>query len=168
MSLAESTPSTPAEPMTGHSRRLAKLPRMVDNEQFSQLFTVARDARIHAYAPYSDFTTGAAVLCEDGSIHRGVLVENLVFGVAMCAERVALFSAVSAGAGTPQALALVAPKTAGTVTYPCGPCLQVAIELGGPDMLIAASSPDSEEYETKTIDELAPGIPRRKQRRSAE
>ncbi len=119
-------------------------------------------ARDNAYAPYSDFRTGAALLTDDNTVHVGALVENLVFGVAMCAERVAFFSAVAAGAGRPEALALVAPRTAGDRTYPCGTCLQVAIELGGPDLQIVAASPDIPGFDVKTIDDLAPGIPRRK------
>ena len=126
------------------------------------LIARAAEARANAYAPYSDFLTGAAVLCDDGSVYVGALIENLVFGAAMCAERVALFSAVSAGAGRPQALALVAPDTAGERTFPCGTCLQVAIELGGPEMVVVAASPDKPGFDTSTVDELAPGIPRRK------
>ena len=127
-----------------------------------ELIAKANQARANAYAPYSEFRTGAAVLGGDGSVHIGALIENLVFGAAMCAERVALFSAVSAGAGRPQALAVVAPETAGKRTFPCGSCLQVAIELGGPELLVVAASPDEPGFDTKTVDELAPGIPRRK------
>lgn len=126
------------------------------------LIAAASRARDNAYAPYSDFRTGAALLTSDGSVHVGALVENLVFGAAMCAERVALFSAVAAGAGRPDVLALVAPRTAGTRTFPCGSCLQVAVELGGAHLQILAASPDIDGFDIKTIDELAPGIPRRK------
>lgn len=128
---------------------------------FEELVTAARGAREHSYAPYSDFRTGAAVRTSDGQIHVGAMVENLVFGVAMCAERVALFSAVASGGGRPTALAVVAPATAGETTFPCGPCLQVAIELGGADFVIAAAAPESEGLETRTVQQLAPGIPRR-------
>lgn len=128
------------------------------------LVAAAREARGNAYVPYSDFRTGAAVLTEDGSIHRGVLVENLVFGVAMCAERVALFSSVAAGPSRPIALAIVAPATAGATTFPCGPCLQVAVELGGPEMQVAATTPEGGDVVVRTVDELAPGIPRRRGR----
>ncbi len=127
-----------------------------------ELIVAASRARENAYAPYSEFRTGAAVLGSDGSVHIGALVENLVFGAAMCAERVALFSAVAAGAGRPEVLALVAPKTAGERTYPCGSCLQVAIELGGSELVVVAADPDLSGFDTKTIEDLAPGIPRRK------
>lgn len=136
--------------------------RTVSDTQALQLLEEARRASENAYAPYSDFRTGAAVLTEDGTVHHGALVENLIFGLAMCAERVALFNGVAAGGGRATALALVAPRTAGQRTYPCGPCLQVAVELGGPDMVvIAASTGDQTGYDTRTVGELAPGIPRR-------
>lgn len=131
-------------------------------DQLRALADAALDQRGHAYAPYSGFNTGAAVLTESGATHTGVLVENLIFGLAMCAERVALFSAVATGSGRPVALAVAAPSTAGEVTFPCGPCLQVAIELGGADMKIVATDPeDVETLHIRTIDDLAPGIPRR-------
>lgn len=134
----------------------------ISDDDARRLVDVAVASRGNSYAPYSDFQTGAAVLAADGSIHRGVLVENLVFGLAMCAERVAMFSAVASGVKQVAALALVAPQTAGRRTYPCGPCLQVAIELGGPDMaIISAGSDDETEYVLRTVDELVPGIPRR-------
>lgn len=125
-----------------------------------ELVEIARSARENAYAPYSDFNTGAAVLTEDGSVHIGTMVENLVFGVAMCAERVALFSSVAAGGSKPLVLAVAAPDTAGVTTFLCGPCLQVAIELGGPELTILSALAEGG-YEARTIDELAPGIPRR-------
>lgn len=126
------------------------------------LVEAAREVSANAYAPYSDFRTGAAVLTEDGETHVGALVENLVFGVAMCAERVALFSSVAAGGSRPVAMAVVSPTTAGDLTFPCGPCLQVAIELGGADMLVVAASQNGGKTERKTVQQLAPGIPRRK------
>ncbi len=130
--------------------------------EYEDLIDVAKRVREHSYAPYSEFRTGAAVLTDDGSVHVGTLVENLVFGAAMCAERVALFGAVSAGAGRPRVLALVAPATAGERTFPCGSCLQVAVELGGPELTVVAAGPDTTGFDTRTIEELAPGIPRRK------
>ncbi|NNF64498.1 MAG: cytidine deaminase [Acidimicrobiia bacterium] len=126
------------------------------------LVDAAREVSSNAYVPYSDFRTGAAVLTEDGQTHVGALVENLVFGVAMCAERVALFSSVAAGGSRPVAMAVVSPTTAGELTFPCGPCLQVAIELGGSEMMIVAAAHDDGTVERKTVQQLAPGIPRRK------
>ncbi len=136
-------------------------------DQTDALIAAARRAAEHAYIPYSGFRTGAAVLTDDGAIHVGALVENLVFGAAMCAERVALFSSVAAGPALPTHLVLVAPDTAGTRTFPCGPCLQVAVELGGPDLPVTAVPLDDDgEPETRSVDELVPGIPRRRGRPS--
>ena len=107
------------------------------------LIEAAASARRRAYAPYSGFRMGAAVSTDDGTIVQGSLVENVSLGLAMCAERVALFSCVAA-AGTPTTLVLVAPRTDGEVTHPCGACLQVALELGGPDLEVVAVSTDGE------------------------
>lgn len=101
----------------------------------------ARSARDRAYAPYSGFRMGAAVVTDAGSIITGALVENVSLGLAMCAERVALFASVAAGE-RPIALALVSPRTDESVTFPCGACLQVGLELGGPDLLVLAVPAD--------------------------
>ncbi|MDG2113891.1 MAG: cytidine deaminase [Actinomycetota bacterium] len=127
--------------------------RLVDEE----LVDMATTARQRAYAPYSGFRMGAAVRTASGTNHQGVLVENVSLGLAMCAERVALFSAVAAGE-TPVALALAAPRTDGAITYPCGACVQVALELGGPGMVIGAATPDGD-LEVATVSELLPRGP---------
>ncbi|HYF45261.1 MAG TPA: cytidine deaminase, partial [Acidimicrobiales bacterium] len=87
------------------------------------LLEVARAARDRAHAPYSGFAMGAAVRAAGGSVHPGALVENVSLGLAMCAERVAMFSAVAAGAGAIEADALFSPPTDGRTTLPCGACL---------------------------------------------
>ncbi len=134
----------------------------IDDATLDRLAAAARRARTNAYVPYSGFDAGAAVLTATGHIIAGALVENLVFGLAMCAERVALFQAVVEGAGRPVALALAAPDTAGDVTFPCGSCLQVAAELGGMDMAVVAIPPDDGAPEQRTIRQLAPGLPHRR------
>ncbi len=106
----------------------------------------ARSARDRAYAPYSGFRMGAAVVTNRGSIITGALVENVSLGLAMCAERVALFASVAAGE-RPTALVLASPRTDGTVTFPCGACLQVGLELGGPDLLVVATVVDDVDEE---------------------
>jgi cytidine deaminase len=116
--------------------------------------TSARDA---AYAPYSGFKMGAAVVTDGGRVVTGALVENVSLGLAMCAERVALFSAVTSGSGRPEILALISRRTAGALTWPCGACLQVAMEFGGPDLLVVAS--DGTECRTARLRELAPHLP---------
>ena len=101
----------------------------------------ATAARSHAYAPYSNFRMGAAVVSADGDVVEGVLVENVSLGLAMCAERVALFSAVTAGI-RPAVLALCSKRTGDELTFPCGACLQVALEIAGPDLTVVAVDPD--------------------------
>lgn len=112
--------------------------------------------------PYSGFDAGAAVLTAQGETIIGSLVENLVFGLAMCAERVALFQTVSSGAGRPVALALAAPATAGEATFPCGSCLQVAAELGGMDMVVVVGDPEGDGLIRRSVADLGPGLPHRK------
>jgi cytidine deaminase len=94
-----------------------------------ELLTLARAAREHAYAPYSRFHVGAAVLTRDGRTFGGCNVENAAYGLCNCAERTALFSAVAAGCrpGDFAAIAVVA-DTPEAVT-PCGACRQVMVEL---------------------------------------
>ena len=88
----------------------------------------------------------------------GTLIENVSLGLAMCAERAALFGTVSTGAGKPEILALVSPRTDGRVTWPCGACLQVALELGGPDLLVVVTDGDGEPREARLKD-LAGQLP---------
>jgi cytidine deaminase len=119
----------------------------------------ATKARERAYVPYSGFRMGAAVLTEEDDILTGTLVENVSLGLAMCAERVALFSCVAAGT-RPTALVLASPRTNGAVTFPCGACLQVALELGGPDLVVIAASTDGEVRQS-VLGDLLPKGPRK-------
>lgn len=122
--------------------------------------TAAREARRHAHAPYSKFKAGAAVQSDGGEAVAGAIVENVSLGLAMCAERVALFATVARGA-RPSALALVAPRTGDDLTWPCGACLQVALELGGPSMPVYVSSLAEDAPITEsTVAELLPRGPR--------
>ena len=123
------------------------------------LTDAARQARARAYAPYSGFAMGAAVLTTADSVITGTLVENVSLGLAMCSERAALFTTVDAGEG-PVAVALVAPRTDGAVTLPCGACLQVALELGGPDLAVVAEAVDGERVEAR-LGDLLPHGPRK-------
>jgi len=117
----------------------------------------AAAARARAYAPYSRFRMGAAVVTDRNAVVPGALVENVSLGLAMCAERAALFAAVATDAGRPEVLALEAPRTAGALTWPCGACLQVALELGGPDLLVVAT--DGKEVRSARLRDLAPSLP---------
>lgn len=123
------------------------------------LLAAAAAARERAYVPYSGFAMGAAVRTSSGAIVPGALVENVSLGLAMCAERVALFTTSTAGE-RPVALALVARRTDGELTHPCGACLQVALELGGPSVEIVVSDPAGTTA-TTTVAELLPRGPHR-------
>jgi cytidine deaminase len=101
-------------------------------EQAAALLAQAREARRHAYAPYSRFPVGAALLCEDGTIYTGCNVENASFSLTNCAERVALQKAVSEGRRQFRAIAVVGPQD-DAACAPCGSCRQVMYEFG-PDM----------------------------------
>ncbi|MFK4443954.1 cytidine deaminase [Caballeronia udeis] len=101
-----------------------------------QLLERAKNARDRAYAPYSRFKVGAALLTKDGRVFDGCNVENASYGLCNCAERTAFFSAVAAGYTRDQFTALaVIGDTDGPIA-PCGACRQVIIELGGPDLTI--------------------------------
>ena len=124
-----------------------------------RIVDLAAEARSRAYAPYSGFRMGAAVITADGRTVTGTLVENVSLGLAMCAERAALFATVEAGS-RPAALAVVSPRTDGSVTYPCGACLQVALELGGPETIVVAATVDGV-VEQSTVGDLLPRGPRK-------
>ncbi|HSM58152.1 MAG TPA: cytidine deaminase [Candidatus Sulfomarinibacteraceae bacterium] len=97
----------------------------ITKDQRVQLEQAACESRSRAYAPYSKFQVGAAVLAESGAIYSGVNVENASYGLTTCAERVAIFQAVAAGE---RRILAVAVCTESGVT-PCGPCRQVMREF---------------------------------------
>jgi cytidine deaminase len=96
----------------------------------AHLLEAARSARAHAYAPYSGFPVGAALLAADGRVFTGCNVENASFGLTNCAERVAVGKAVSEGAREFRAIAVVGPDDEAPCS-PCGACRQVLFEFGG-------------------------------------
>jgi len=100
---------------------------------YGRLIRAARAARRHAYAPYSRFSVGAAVLASDGSVFAGANVENASYGLTQCAERVALQTAVAAGRRRFRAVAVAGP--AGIA--PCGACRQVMAEFGVRTVVLA-------------------------------
>ena len=117
-----------------------------------ELIKKAKEAKGKAYAPYSGFKVGAAIEAESGIIYTGCNVENSSFGLSMCAERVAIFKAVSEGERKFKKIAIVA-NTKGPVS-PCGACRQVMSEFGNFDVILAN---DDGEIEQTTVDQLLPG-----------
>lgn len=99
----------------------------MDAKDEATLLRAAREALARAYAPYSRFPVGAAILCEDGSIVTGCNVENASYGLSMCAERVALFRAVAEGKRRFRMLAVMAHTE--EPVAPCGACRQVMAEF---------------------------------------
>ncbi len=125
----------------------------------ADLIELARASTGRAYAPYSKFRTAAAVTTDAGEVVVGVLVENVSLGLAMCAERAAMFSVVASG-GRPTRLALAAPGTDGSLTWPCGACLQVALELGGRDLVVVVGDDGDGPLATSTVGALLPKGPK--------
>jgi cytidine deaminase len=116
------------------------------------LVAAARAARRNAYAPYSRFRVGAAVLA-GRAVFRGVNVENASYGLTVCAERVAVGTAVAAGARRLDAVAIASGTR--EPTPPCGACLQVLAEFGGPDLPVVLAGAGGRIVET-TLGELMP------------
>ncbi len=115
------------------------------------LVAAAQAARQNSYAPYSGYRVGAAVLGESGKMYTGVNVENASYGLTVCAERVAIWKAVSEGERRIVAVA-VSTEDGGT---PCGACRQVMAEFGSPDMPVLVC--DAESLRRRfTLSELLP------------
>ena len=119
---------------------------------WERLIEAARAARANAYAPYSGFPVGAAVLMEDGSIHAAGNVENCIPALSICAERNAISAAASAGLRKPQAIAVVADMS--PPARPCGLCRQTLTEFVD-DLPILVVNAQGEREET-TLGELLP------------
>lgn len=116
-----------------------------------ELIQKARIARKRAYVPYSKYAVGAALLTKSGKIYTGVNVENAAYPVTMCAERVAVFKAVSEGEREFEMIAVVT-ENAGP---PCGSCRQVLAEFGL-DTLVLLANDQGELLEELTVRELLP------------
>ena len=117
----------------------------------AQLVAQAIAAQRNAYAPYSTYPVGAAVLADDGRMYTGCNVENAVYPLTLCAERVAITKAISEGARHILAVA-VATGNGGT---PCGSCRQVMQEFGAPEMPVFIARLDGS-YRLRTLGELLP------------
>ncbi len=121
-------------------------------KEYVKLIKEAEKARKKAYAPYSKFKVGAAVLCANGKIFTGCNIENASFGLAVCAERVAIFKAISEGSTKFKAIAVIGNTD--KPCSPCGACRQVISEFGEDIPLIMANLKG--DVKIKKIKELLP------------
>ncbi len=129
---------------------------------FYQLADDAADARANAYAPYSGFTVGAALMTADEKVYTGCNIENGAYGPSVCAERVAFFKAVSDGYKTPadfKAIAIVGGKAGEdpkSQCPPCGVCRQVMNEFTDPETFLVIIPDEHGELDVHTLSELLP------------
>ena len=123
-----------------------------------ELISQALSARENAYAPYSGFMVGAALLCKDGTVYTGCNIENAAFTPTNCAERTAFFKAVSEGEQEFCRIAIVGGKKDGALkpTSPCGVCLQVMQEFCDPDAFEVILATAEEKYEILKLRQLLP------------
>lgn len=121
-----------------------------------QLAMEAIKARDKAYTPYSGFKVGAALLCEDGSVYHGCNIENAAYSPTVCAERVAVFKAVSDGKRAFRAIAVVGGKEKAGFVTPCGVCRQVLTEFCGRDFLVLLVQDGDGNYTETTLGALLP------------
>ncbi len=130
---------------------------------YKDLISQALEARRYAYAPYSHFRVGAALLCADGRIFRGCNIENAAFSPSMCAERTAFSKAVSEGYGDFIAIAIVGASSdnKGTdICTPCGVCRQVMREFCQQDFqIICAKTDEMEEIIEQKVFTLSDMLP---------
>lgn len=130
----------------------------MEKAQIQSLIRQALEARKFAYTPYSHFRVGAALLAQDGKVYTGCNIENAGYTPTNCAERTALFKAVSEGERKFSAIAIVGSlqgKINTLVTGPCGVCRQALYEFGGPSLTVIMAKTE-EDYIVTTLGELLP------------
>ncbi|MBQ7340978.1 MAG: cytidine deaminase [Oscillospiraceae bacterium] len=122
-----------------------------------QLMKLAKDAMTHAYAPYSGYQVGAALLCKDGSVYQGCNLENAAFSPTVCAERTAFFKALYDGHREFSAIAICGGKDGiiSKASPPCGVCRQVMAEFCKEDFLIYLTD-ETGEITTHSLSQLLP------------
>ncbi|HSN67563.1 MAG TPA: cytidine deaminase [Fusibacter sp.] len=118
---------------------------------YDQLVQKAYEAMAFSYSPYSNFKVGAALLTESGTVYTGCNIEIASYGATNCAERTAIFKAISEGEKVFKAIAIVSSSK--DYTFPCGICRQVIVEFGKDIDIIVAKDYD---YEVYKIEELLP------------
>ncbi len=121
-----------------------------------ELMIAANEARKFAYTPYSHFKVGAALLTKSGKLYTGCNIENSSYTPTVCAERTAVFKAVSEGESDFSVIAVVGGKEENPLEFcsPCGVCRQVLAEFCGEDFRILLGNP--EKFQSYTVDEILP------------
>lgn len=131
----------------------------MEKEKIAELITKAFEAREFSYSPYSGFKVGAALLGTNGEIYTGCNIENAAFSPTNCAERTAVFKAVSEGVREFNAIAVVGGAAdEGVIDYcsPCGVCRQVLLEFTNPEKFLVIMAKSTDEYKIMTLAELLP------------
>lgn len=118
-----------------------------------KLLKIAMDAKKNSYSPYSKFPVGAAVLTGSGKVYSGTNIENVSFGATNCAERTAIFKAVSEGELKINIIAVCGDSE--NITFPCGICRQVILEFGKRTTKIICGNKNGD-FKVFTLDELLP------------
>lgn len=126
----------------------------IEDSSYTQLIGKAREALNNAYCPYSKYRVGAAVLTEKGNIYTGCNIENGCYGATNCAERTAVFKAVSEGERSFTAIAVFTDE-GNPPPFPCGICRQVLTEFCAPDMPVIIYDGEKSVYNF-TLEELVP------------
>lgn len=130
----------------------------MEQKQMVTLIEEALKAREYSYSPYSNYMVGAAVLTAEGEIYTGCNIENAAYGPTNCAERTAVFKAVSEGKRQFTAIAVVGGKrgSSGDYAAPCGVCRQVLMEFCNPEQMQVIVAKSTEEYKVFTLAQLLP------------
>jgi len=122
---------------------------MTDLREYEELIEMAKGAAQHAYAPYSEFAVGAALMTDSGKIYTGCNIENMSYGASLCAERTAAAKAVSDGETSFVALAVYHPGA--DMPYPCGICRQVLAEFARRMAVITVNDRGGEIFDLKQL-----------------
>ena len=120
---------------------------------YSELLQIANKVKLNSYSPYSNFRVGAVVVTDEGTLYSGVNVENASYGLTNCAERTAIFNAVSSGERKFKTIVLVSDSE--DFSTPCGACRQVLMVICGKDLEVVMSNIDNEIRILK-LEELLP------------
>ncbi|NLN76805.1 MAG: cytidine deaminase [Armatimonadetes bacterium] len=127
---------------------------MVDPSDVEEMCRLARENRYRAYAPYSDYGVGAAVLGKSNKIYTGFNIENGAYGSSMCAERVAIFKAISEGEEGIKAIVICADGE--EPPHPCGACLQVMSEFDVEELSMLIVLVNNREIEAHALEDYLP------------